>query len=160
VTYATQCPKHPWLGVIDQMSGCLQCAHERVKASLTGVSPEAARRAAELGNAELDGDLQFFTREHMENWRGVTRAFVKHIERVSDVVERALPHMPDDYFAARAVVCDLRALILPKPADPLVEALTEAREMGGCVTFEEEAEFIRSSLAKRGLRVASDGEQG
>jgi len=94
------------------------------------MSNEAEKRAAKLIGEETPGQ------HHCDQ---TYRAFVKFIQRVSDLVE--------NYMNGAGYYKDLNVLILPKPADPLVEAMAKALHFQprGC-----DAEALRAELAKRG----------
>lgn len=111
------------------------------------MSNEAAKRAAELVE-------QAWTEFDTTTQDATLRALRNLIQHVSDVAERVCKNDMGSGFYD-----DLRALILPKPADPLVEALEEALARTG-EDLTEHADRLRASLAKRGLRIASDGVQG
>ena len=73
---------------------------------------------------------------------------------VSDAVEEVL--------AAKASQLKLRRFILPKPVDPLVEAIHEAwpgaAERFGNTVVGETAERLRKALASRGLKLVEAGD--
>ena len=104
---------------------------------------EAAKRAAELANAEHPHDL--YSGENVGH-SPQGRALIKLIQRISDMEER---------FLETGLDVDLRALILPKPIDPLTEIL---RKFGGSVVTQQDAFDFRAELQKRGGRIVFDGE--
>lgn len=66
---------------------------------------------------------------------------------VSDAVDAYLAHMspwPDN---------SLRRFILPKPVDPLVEAIDDLKDGRAGGTTESYAACLRAALAKRGLEI-------
>jgi len=121
---------------------------------------EAAKRAAELANAVRPESFVPYTEKEMEEWRGVTRAFVKYIQHVSNVAERveaAIPPLPNLTAELHDALAELRALILPKPKpDPLVEALIWCNEPFADVV--KQASVIRAELAKRGGRIVFEDD--
>lgn len=137
---------------------------------------QAAKRAAELANAEYAGVTKYrpidFEDDHAIGADSV--AFRKFIKHVSDVAKRV-----QDAGKAYDKVCgapvggpefivfcrandDLRALILPDDADPLAEAIKGASITGRPVTWEEQASALRAELAARGLCIApvKGGDRG
>jgi len=121
---------------------------------------EAAKRAAELANAVRPESCVPYTEKQMQEWPGVTRAFVDFIQHVSDVAERSdKAHEKSGLLETEPVRKALRALILPKPKpDPLLEAIKS------CIYALDgiEADFadaLRAELAQRNARIVFGDEQ-
>ena len=88
--------------------------------------------------------------------RALLRAIEQHEafrREVSEAVDTYLSHMspwPDD---------SLRRFIIPKPVDPLVEALREAGEQtGGQVSNERLAHDLRAAMKARGYEFTKIGD--
>lgn len=122
------------------------------------VTNEAAKHAAELANAEGSfrgwGATYWKPESFIDAESTVFAAFAKYIQRVSDVAERCLT-AADNEIAARANA-DLRALILPKPVDPLVEAI--CKTFGADIAGPGDIDKFRAELAKRGLTIVEAGD--
>ena len=109
---------------------------------------QAAKRAAELTNACQPSSL--FSAIDFEPGSECgydAEAFRKFIQHVSDVAEKST----NDYFNQSEAREQLRALILPKPADPLAEAFSAAVE--NCVPHGSLLEALRAELAERNARI-------
>lgn len=115
---------------------------------------EAAKRAAELANDCRPNGFSHepYTANDFEEGSEIgydAEAFRKYIQHVSDVAERVSKR----YDMGSGHYDELRALILPKPVDPLVEACFALGR--GAIPIAD----LRTELAKRGLTLALIGEQ-
>ena len=121
------------------------------------MTSEAARRAAELANAECRGD-QFVSSTFCGGVYPERKAFVKFIQHVSDVAERVERINESNGWYGPDTIAklqdDFRALILPKPVDPLVEVWASTLNSPNGI---RNLDAFRAELAKRGGRVVFDG---
>jgi len=114
----------------------------------------AAIRAAELANAEarqIGALADWWNPDEFGDDGAPERiAFRKFIERVSEVAKFADEVLEANRIVEKAPVrTAIRALILPKPVDPLVELLD---------SFGVDREPFEESLAQRGFKITKIGE--
>jgi len=116
------------------------------------MSNEAEKRAAELIK-------QAWTEFDTTTQDATLRALCNLIQHVSDVVERALPlcdgQMMYDQNTLNALLTDIRALILPKPVDPLTEVWVATLNSPNGI---RNLDAFRAELAKRGGRIVFGDE--
>ena len=68
--------------------------------------------------------------------------------------DRAIPNEE-----INAHLAELRALILPKPVDPLAEAISDMIASTGAMNDDQMAHNLRAELAKRGLVIVPMGDK-
>lgn len=116
---------------------------------------EIEQKALALVN-EVRGDDFKSIGEH--GWGTIHLALCRAIEQHEAFRRDVSDHMSDvvnksrsgKYYTADALGEDLRRFIIPKPVDPLVEAL---QVWGECEYGPVEAEALRAAMKARGLKI-------
>lgn len=131
------------------------------------MTSEAAKRAAELANGvRQETDRLFTAQDFAGNLGPVHRAYLELIQHVSDVAERVIETgkayeesgsklQSEEFYASAKAINALRALILPKPADPLTEVWVATLNSPNGI---RNLDAFRAELAKRGGRIVFGDE--
>ena len=127
--------------------------------------PTVEERALALVNEVLvehggGGRLRFIDRTRFSSQEAVCRALEAHDatlaefeafkREVSDSVEHYLDQWRYSIPSREVFACQFGSFILPKPVDPLVEAIREASVSDA---DDGDADRLRAALAKRGGRI-------
>lgn len=122
------------------------------------VEQEARRRMNEAAKAEVFSEAM--NRDNYYGLEAVCRLIEEHRafrKEVSDAVEETITIANKAGFACErgpAILKVLNHLIIPKPVDPLVEAMAEVVHMNDA----KAAEQLRKALADRGYEITKKGD--
>lgn len=131
---------------------------------MTPIEQQALALINEIYREKGDVAQGWFQRT-LENKYGeaLCRAIERHDafkREVSDAVEDATADWSGDPCEGAIAVQNLKRFILPKPVDPLMEALRDVREVfeGAFEDGQQEADYFRELLAARNLEIREIGE--
>ena len=100
-----------------------------------------------------------YLRDHHGTYRSALIAilaeFYAYKREVSDSVEHYLDQWRNSTPSREVFACQFGSFILPKPVDPLVEAIREASVSDA---DDGDASRLRAALAKRGLNLVEVGD--
>lgn len=126
---------------------------------MTTPTQEARQRCADLAK-EIDGQC-WIAADFDEGGEVEARAFARYVQQVSDTaremdrkLRRIVPPAGGWAHKEWQEICDLaRTLILPEPADPLVEAFAASHGHLATIDHAGCAQWLRAYFAKQGKRI-------